>query len=907
MIKNRLAPVIAPERLIDDPLRLLSYGTDASFYRLIPKLVVKADTEAEVTAVLAACAEAGAPVTFRAAGTSLSGQSITDSVLLLLGDGWNRVVIEDEGRRIRLQPGVIGAAANRRLAGFNRKIGPDPASIDAAKIGGIAANNASGMCCGTAQNSYRTLSSMRLILADGTLVDTGAAASVAALRASHASLLAQLAELAAQTRADAVLAARIAKKFAIKNTTGYSLNALVDFDDPVDILQHLMIGSEGTLGFIAEITYDTVADHPDRATGLILFASMSEACRAVAAVKPLPVAAVEMMDRASLRAVEDMAGMPASLAALPDGAVALLIETRGETAQHVADNVACLLAVLESFDTIGSVEFTTDATQGAALWKIRKGLFPAVGAKRRAGTTVIIEDVAFRVEDLAAATADLRALLHRHGYDEAIIMGHALEGNLHFIFAQDFSSPTPLRAYEGLMDDVAKLVVEKYDGSLKAEHGTGRNMAPFVELEWGSQATQLMWRIKDLLDPAGLLNPGVVLNRDDRVHLKNIKPMAAADAGIDACIECGFCERMCPSHGLTLSPRQRIVGWREMARAEAAGDSRRQAEIGGLYDYHGVDTCAACGLCATACPVGIETGQLIKSLRGRRHGGLARKIGQWTADHYGTVMGVTKLGLAAAEMVDVVAGTARNRRRLPTPAQPHLEDGGEGGQAVVYVPSCASRIMGPALADPVKTCLPDATLGLLKKAGFRVIVPADLSGLCCGQPWDSKGMTDIADTKALEMAAALRLASEDGRWPVVMDTSTCTLRLKAFLPILDAVEALHDLILPRLALRPVAGPVLLHIPCSVRKMGLEAKLVAVAKACADEVVVPEDVTCCGFAGDKGFTTPELNAHALRKLAVPEGCHEGFSANRTCEIGLADHSGIPYRSIIHLVERISTAI
>ncbi|KAF0225357.1 MAG: FAD/FMN-containing [Rhodospirillaceae bacterium] len=903
-VKSRLAALIPPHRLIDDPLRLLAYGTDASFYRLIPKLVVKADSEAEVLAVLAACRQENVPVTFRAAGTSLSGQAVTDSVLLLLGDGWGGAVVEAGGARIRLQPGIIGAEANRRLAAFGRKIGPDPASIDSAKIGGIAANNASGMCCGTAQNSYRTLASMRLILADGSLVDTGDAGSVAAFRASHAALLESLGHLAEQARADAVLAARINKKFAIKNTTGYSLNALVDFTDPVDILQHLMIGSEGTLGFIAEITYDTVPDHADRANALIFFADAALACRAVAALKTTPVSAVELMDRAGLRSVEGKPGMPSMLADLPADAAALLVESRAGDQTDLAANIAAIVAALDGIATIGGVSFTTDAGEGAKLWKIRKGLFPAVGAVRPLGTTVIIEDVAFRVEDLAAATTDLQALFAKHGYTEAIIFGHALEGNLHFVFTQDFGSDAEIQRYGAFMDDVAKLVVDKYDGSLKAEHGTGRNMAPFVEMEWGKAATDLMWRIKEMLDPGGLLNPGVILDRDPQAHLKNLKPMPAADVLIDTCIECGFCERMCPSHGLTLSPRQRIVGWREMSRAQAAGDYVRKDEIGTLYDYHGLDTCAACGLCATACPVGIETGTLIKALRGRKQGRMAQALGKLAADHYGLLMKATAWGLGAAAMADTVAGSARNRRRLPTMARPTLHGGGDGDDAVVYVPSCAARVMGPALDDPVTVCLPDATESLLKKAGFRVIIPAGLANLCCGQPWDSKGLADIAEAKGREMAAALDAASDHGRLPVIMDTATCSARLKQFTPVLDAVEALHDLILPRLSLRPIEGPVLLHIPCSVRKMGLEDKLVAVAKACAARVVVPDGVTCCGFAGDKGFTTPELNAHALRKLTVPEGCHEGFSANRTCEIGLADHGGIPYRSIIHLVDRVS---
>ncbi len=911
-LSRDLIGVLPAERLIRDPLRRLAWGTDASFYRLVPRLVVKAESEEEVRQVLAACRRHGAPVTFRAAGTSLSGQAVTDSVLLVLGDAWDRIVVENGGATIRLQPGVIGAEANRRLAAFARKIGPDPASIDSAKIGGIAANNSSGMCCGTSDNSYQTLASMRLILADGTLVDTGDAASVAAFRASHRTLLEGLAELGRAARTDAALAQRIRAKFAIKNTTGYAINALIDFDDPVDILQHLMIGSEGTLGFIAEITYRTVAEHAHKASALLLFADIGEACRVTARLKQAPVAAVELMDRAALRSVAGMPGMPDSLANLPAGAAALLVESRAADAGALAANIAAIVAALADSRPLAPPDFTADPAEFGKLWKVRKGLLPAVGAVRKPGTTVIIEDVAVHTDHLAAATLDLQAVLARHGYAEAILFGHALDGNLHFVFTQDFGNEAEVTRYAALMDEVCRLIVERYDGSLKAEHGTGRNMAPFVELEWGRAATDLMRAVKRLLDPDNLLNPGVVLDDNPRAHLQNLKPLPPADPLVDTCMECGFCERMCPSHGMTLSPRQRITGWREIARRRAAGEDA--AALEDAYAYQGLETCAACGLCATACPVGVETGLLTKALRGRRMGPVGRMLGRFAATHYGAALAAGRGGLAAAALARRVAGGALptfGRPPLPLPARlPSAESGAGAGPAVVYVPSCANRSFGPAADDPEPGTLPERFAGLLAKAGFQVVWPGNLDRLCCGQAFESKGLADLADAKSEEMAAALLAASEGGRLPVVMDASACTQRLKRVLAgrleVLDSIEFLHDAVLPRLEVTPQARPVLVHINCSARRMGLADKMVALARACATEAVVPDGVGCCGFAGDKGFTTPELNTYALRRLpaGVPAECEAGYSSNRTCEIGLAAHAGLPYRSIVYLLDRVS---
>ncbi len=934
---RELRTVISERRLIRDPLRTLAYGTDASFYRLIPKLVVVVESETELRELLRACRRFNAPVTFRAAGTSLSGQAVTDSVLAMLGDGWSGIEVAPGADTIRLQPGVIGSDANRRLIPFGRKIGPDPASINACKIGGIAANNASGMCCGTAQNSYRTLESMRVMLIDGTVLDTGDPASRDAFAATHGWLLDRLARLSDRVQADVALEARIRQKFAIKNTTGYSLNALVDFTDPFEILQHLMIGSEGTLGFIGSITYRTVPEYADKASALLLFADIVEACEAVIRLKPTPVSAVELIDRASLRSIEDKPGMPEFIRGLPAGVTALLVETRAEHHAGLDDNIAVITAALAGLHTLRPVAFTAVAAEYDRYWNIRKGLFPSIGGMRETGTTVIIEDVAFPIARLAEATADLQRLFAEYGYDEAILFGHALEGNLHFCFTQDFSPPEEVDRYRRFMDAVCAMVVEKYDGSLKAEHGTGRNMAPFVELEWGRQAYALMREIKDIFDPDNLLNPGVILNDDPEIHVKNLKPLPAADPIIDKCIECGFCERMCPSQGMTLTPRQRIVGWREIARLTAAGDAAAEESLRTLYDYQGIDTCAACGLCATVCPVGIETGILTKQLRGDRQGKTAQKVGGWLAGHYGATLAATRQGLRLADLARRVIGTgtmeglARGARRLsgdrlplwtramPTAVsfKPQGKPNGATAAAgdrpqVVYFPSCASRTMGPAAGDTEREALPVKTEALLQKAGFDVIYPPGLSNLCCGQPFESKGLMAAADAKTAEVEAALRQASRDGALPIVSDTSPCSYRLKRKLPEalrpLDIAEFIHDRLLDRLEVRRQPGTVAVHVTCSGRKMGLEGKLRAIAQACSETAVLPESVGCCGWAGDKGFSLPELNAHALRglKAELPEGCSAGYSTSRTCEIGLSLHADRPYRSIVYLVDAATTA-
>jgi len=934
-LRDSLVAIVGPDRVLDRPVDLIAFASDASFYRLIPKAVAFAGSVEDVRGLFRLSHEAKIPMTFRAAGTSLSGQSVSDGILVEVARNWRGIQVLDGGAKVKVQPGVIGAHVNHALKFFKAKMGPDPASINTCTVGGILSNNSSGMCCGVTQNAYHTLESLTFVLPSGTVIDTAAPDADERFREAEPELAQGLLNLKADLLANPALAERIRAKYKMKNTTGYSLNAFIDFDRPVDIFRNVLVGSEGTLAFIAEAVLKSVPDLPVKVTAFLLFPDLHAACAAIIPLRDAGAAALELLDRASLKSVENQPGIPPTIKTLPDGAAALLVEFHGRDESVRADLERTALATTAGLKLMEPARFTHDPVEQALFWKIRSGTFPSVGAVRKRGTTVLIEDVAFPIESLADAAVDLTKLFAKHGYDEAIIFGHAKDGNLHFVITQSFNDQAAVDRYERFIDDVVELVVKKYDGALKAEHGTGRNMAPFVEAEWGPEAKAVMEKLKALVDPLHLLNPGVIINADPKCHVADLKPMPGVEEEVDKCIECGYCEPKCPSRELTLTPRQRIVVRREMARLE--GNHENPALLSSLqaaFPYMALDTCAADGLCATACPVSIDTGQLTKRFRRASHSRRAQKLALSVARNFATVEPVMRVALRSGHAVQSLFGpkampfitrimkafgaSHQWSPEMPKAAKAPLPVTSLEGAQAIYFPACISRMMGHLPGESEELSLVEALVKVSARAGVPVHIPLDVEGTCCGVPFSSKGF-DLAHKYTVNHAIEKFWEwSQQGRLSIVMDTSPCTYGVvtsRAYLTpenqakfdklkIIDSTAFAYDVLLPKLQVTRKVGSVVLHPVCSLTKMNLLPKIEGVAQACADKVVVPRDAGCCGFAGDRGFTHAELTASATKHEAkeVKSQSFDGhYASSRTCEVGMTRSTGEIYRSFLYLLE------
>lgn len=890
-----LASIMSKSQIITDELLCHAYATDASMYQMVPQVVLIVTSEYEIQQIIRYAAQYKVALTFRAAGTSLSGQAVTDQVLVILSNShWLKYQILNNGEQIHLEPGIIGAQANNYLLPYQRKIGPDPGSISAAKIGGIIANNSSGMCCGTSKNSYATLVNLRAVFADGHILDSSDNRSIELFKQQNSQIIHGIMHIRGQIMAKPELGEFIRKKFSIKNTSGYSLNAFLDYSDPIKIIERLLIGSEGTLGFVSNVTLNTVPDEAHKALNIV-YGEISELCKLTIAIAKYDISSIELLDQLSLQSVRHITALQPYLIDVDANSGAIMIEITAPNATELQNKLSLITRIINATQIIHETGFILEEATRNILWQARKGVLPTVAGQRPLGSSVLIEDVAVNIEQLAALIYDLRLMFQRYNYTNAAIFGHVLAGNIHFVLTPNFSNPEELNNYEQFMNEFTILVAQKYGGSLKAEHGSGRNIAPFAKLEWGEECWNLMWQIKELFDPQNILNPDVKLTKDNTLHMHNLKELPATSPLMDQCMECGFCESVCPSRNLSLTPRQRNSVMRKIVTLNKKERKVWQKK----FAYYGIDTCATTGMCQQACPVGINTGEYMLSLKKAHNKSInhAKQISQTKkklnkANLLASIIGkktlqnVTQRLHSISRSIPIYLDTTPKVQKTNFTATPSITSGG-----VMLLPACPNRIF--ANSQGIKT-YPSQLL--LERMGYNVKYLPKFEQQCCGQIYHSQH-NDKQQAKSIKN---LQTALSNVEFLLIDNSSCASFAKQSSLPVMDINQFIAERIV-RSRIKRKFDKIAVHFDCSTTKAHLTNLYQEILALCAYEVVVPDNIKCCGFAGDKGFTTPELNATSLANLVNQvAGCQIGVSFNRTCQIGLQHHGKLEYMSFVELL-------
>jgi D-lactate dehydrogenase len=729
------------------------------------------------------------------------------------------------------------------------------------------------------------------------VIDTGASNADEILQQKSPSIHAGLIALRDRVRSNPDSVALINKLFSIKNTMGYGINSFLDFDSPVKILEHLVIGSEGTLAFVAEATFNTVPAYSHLATGLLIFESLADATGSLPELVKAGFAAIELMDATSLRVAQRDPEATAELKAIKVvNHAALLVEFQEATAEDLAGKVSAVTPLFSALPLSQPAQLTSDAATRNQIWHIRKGLYAAVAGNRPSGTTALLEDIAVPVAELLTTCEELIALLVKHEYTDSVIFGHARDGNIHFLINEEFENPVKMQRYKLFTEEMVELVLA-HGGTLKAEHGTGRMMAPFVRRQYGDELYEVMWDIKRLIDPAAILNPGIILSENLETHHENLKVFPKIQKVADNCVECGYCEPICPSKDLTLTPRKRIVMQRELVLAKAAGNTSLANEIEKEFAYDGTDTCAVDGMCATTCPLSINTGSLVRELREEKAFPIVKTAWKLAASNWSLF---TQAAGTALKIANLIPGL----NRYPTGGT--IRKGAPITDFdAIFFPSCTATLFGTSDSTGALTTL-------AQRAGIKLSIPTGIESMCCGTPWKSKGYSAGYEVMSSSVIGALTKVANGKQITIVTDAASCSHGLTELLAqhpnlqVIDAVEFTEKHILPKLSIRKVKS-VAVHPTCSTTALGISGSLNNLAKAIADEVFTPENWGCCAYAGDRGMTFPELTASATSLQASEIKAREDayfISANRTCEIGMSKATGKAYRHVIELLEEVS---
>lgn len=848
---------------------IYALARDASHYLLIPESVAKPKNISEISKLLETRFQNSKPMTFRSGGTSLSGQAISKNLLVDTRFGFKRIEILENGKRIRVEPGVTIREVNNRLKPYGYKFGPDPASEIACTIGGAIANNSSGMLCGTETNVYQTVESLIIVFSDGTIFNTADPNANSILKEIQPEIFNTLVNIKNTVDNNSNLAEKIRKHYRLKNTMGYGMNSFTDFNDITQILTHLIIGSEGTLAFIAEATFKTVPIKPFAASSLLIFPTISASNDALSSIIESGAAAIELLDSTSLAVSKRINTKLEILNSMDfNQQVGLLIEYQEDSIEKLNKTLEGAELNIEKHKLSARTPLTSEIKTRNELWHVRKGLYATVAGARRPGTTALLEDIAVPVPDLGETCESLIKLFNKFNYKDSVIFGHARDGNIHFMINEDFGKQENIEHYRDFTEEMVELVLSK-DGTLKAEHGTGRVMAPFVRRQYGDELYQLMVRIKGSFDPRNILNPDVIISDDDELHLKNFKSSPEIDPVVNKCVECGFCEPGCPSRNLTLTPRQRIG----LQRAIPVISKKIKNEIEKRYDYEVLDTCAAESICSLYCPIGIDTGELVRTQRSNNS-----FLWSHLAKNYDLGLRVVRNLLSMTMNTPLKWYWNFSHFKRGTRRHSYVNSSPD----LIYLPSCMNEFIGPSIQNTFEA--------LCAKAGFNISIPEDIAGICCGTPWKSKGHKGKVNFEI------------DRKLPIVTDNSSCTYGFNAIDVNRFIIENMITKLNPMKTKR-----IVVHPTCSSEKIDENQYLIRLAELLAEEVIVPPNWSCCGFAGDRGFLKPELTKSATKDesgFVAKLDADYFVSSNKGCETAMTNSSKKPYRNILEVLLELS---
>ncbi len=879
------------------------YSTDASLYRVMPSVVVAPRTVADICQTVRIASECGASIVPRGGGTSLSGQTVGDGVVIDLSQHFNYVVEFDPERHwVRVGAGMTLANLNRYVAPHGLKVGPDPSSAPGATIGGMVGNNSTGVhsiLYGMMADHVREVD---VVLSDGCHVTFGPKTpdEVAALQAAdtlEGQLYRDIPQLIDAYRKD--IQERYPRTW--RNVAGYNLQRMLRIIDSGESLNlaPLIVGSEGTLGVITAAKVNLVAVPQATAICIAHYDTLRESLESVPYILTHDPASVELMDDFYIRMTRSVPSFGRDLTFIQgDPAAVLMVEFYGDSPDALLERTSAFEASLRERGYSGPVSHLRTPDEVGRLWKVRRASLGLIRSERKESKPLeFIEDVAVPVDQLADYVEDVREVLARHGVP-ATFGAHASAGCLHISPNLNLKTVEGVAAIEAISRGVMEVVL-RYNGTTSGEHGEGFARSYYNERLYGERLHHAFRQVKGLFDPHNLMNPGKIIDGPEpwdatlmRIHPGYATPYApnttfldfTADGGftglVEMCNGMGMCRKtetgvMCPPYMVTRDEAHSTRGRANALRAAMSG-ALGKAGLNHPDVYEVLDLCVECKACKSECPSMVDMAKLKYEflaqvqqtkgvpLRSRVFGNIAAINGLLTRFR---LRGLTNWAFGNRAVRKVMERVLRIDRRRSMPQfapQPFRRTlavqsaVGERGKVLLWDDTFNSDYEPGIL---------HAAVSLLEALGYHVAV-AD-NRRCCGRPLISKGLLEDAIRAADHNVRVLLPYIREGYAVVGLEPSCISAFKDEYPDLLRSDEArdvaqnssfIEDYLAGQISAGAISADmfhladetVSVHPHCHQRALGGETALMTVLQIVPGLRVTLLDSGCCGMAGSFGY-------------------------------------------------------